>query len=102
MIHRIFCTLLQVYKGKELQYALPVIFKLEEQVKEKKLAPHLALAIHSINAFYLIRVSQLYNSQELEEYIRNEVMASQEKPSHWGKVFSHKGELLTIRKNKFK
>lgn len=69
-------------------------------VKEKKLLPHLARAVHSVNAAYLLTVAKVTDCQALDEYVRNEVMVVGES-SEWSKVFSIKNQEFSLRKKSF-
>jgi hypothetical protein len=72
----------------------------EVVVKEKKLPSHLARAIHSINAAYLLLVAKTSDCPALDEYVRNEVMVVNES-NEWSKVFSTKNQEFNLRKQSF-
>lgn len=62
-ILRTFIVLLQQYKNKDIEYAIPCMFSLAEST-----SPHLD-KLQTLVTAYLYIISQLYNSKEIEKYI---------------------------------
>eukprot|EP01133_Synstelium_polycarpum_P018066 gene18066-21584_t len=85
-------------KSKEIQYSIPMIFKIQKLLA-RKANYLLARSIHLAITSYLVMVARLYNKAELESYAVN-VIKTREENNHACKYLSFEGNDLVIKNNR--
>eukprot|EP01112_Ceratiomyxa_fruticulosa_P013772 TRINITY_DN3890_c0_g1_i1.p1 TRINITY_DN3890_c0_g1~~TRINITY_DN3890_c0_g1_i1.p1 ORF type:complete len:625 (+),score=121.01 TRINITY_DN3890_c0_g1_i1:789-2663(+) len=79
-VYNALLTLLLRCQNKELVHSIPTVFKIQKvALSRRKVPPRLARSLHSLVVAYLLSLSHLYESRELEAYINDILQERKEK-----------------------